>query len=397
MNVLDVNELTKSFGRGKKAAPDVAAVKSASFNVAGGEFFTLLGPSGCGKTTMLRCIAGLERPDSGQIAIDGTLVFSLAPGMSSTDVRTERRPIGMVFQSYAIWPHMNVYDNVAFPLVSGREHLSRKLARQRVLEVLERVSLADKAEDWSTKLSGGQQQRLALARALVCRPKVLLLDEPLSNLDASLRVALRKELKEFQRAFGVTTLYVTHDQNEALALSDKIAVVRNGVIVQQGTPREIYDHPANKFVARLVGAANVLSGPLISGGSAPAVETTFGVIECGGTTDLRVGSPVSCFIRRENVLIQSASVPEAKRAGRVPDEIDSQSQPTGVLTAVDYVGSGLECTVRRGDTELQGWARASTQLRPGDEVTVRIARADATLLPDETPEPSPDLGVLARR
>src|SRR5690348_8048691 len=211
----------------------VNAARDVSFEVPTGKLFTLLGPSGCGKTTTLRSLAGLERPRAGEIIVDGTTVYSSAQKIF---VAPNRRGFGMVFQSYAIWPHMNVYRNAAFPLEVRRGKSSRAEIRVKVMQVLETVGLADLADREATALSGGQQQRLALARALVMEPKLLLLDEPLSNLDAKLRERMRFELKRLQRELRVTTVYVTHDQSEALALSHQIGVMREGRLVQVGTP-----------------------------------------------------------------------------------------------------------------------------------------------------------------
>ena len=236
----------------------VKAAQDVTFTVPEGRLFTLLGPSGCGKTTTLRSIAGLERPRAGEIAVNDRVVYSSAKGVF---VAPNRRGFGMVFQSYAIWPHMNVFQNAAFPLeVGGRPLLARSEIRDKVMRVLTAVQLDHLAEREATKLSGGQQQRLALARALVMEPALLLLDEPLSNLDAKLREKMRFELKRLQRELRITTVYVTHDQSEALALSHQIAVMNEGRIQQIGTPREIYERPANQFVADFVGNTQLHRG-----------------------------------------------------------------------------------------------------------------------------------------
>ena len=246
--MLRIDSLVKSFAgerkkRGAKAVgadavgTRVFAVNDVTFDVPDGELFTLLGPSGCGKTTTLRSIAGLEAPDSGEIALSDRVLFSRATtGRVRTNVPANARGLGMVFQSYAIWPHMTVFDNVAFPLqVKKRtERPGKKEIEDRVLRVLETMELANLADRQATKLSGGQQQRLALARALVIEPPLLLLDEPLSNLDAKLRESLRYELKRLQRDLGITSVYVTHDQIEALALSTTIAVMQDGNVMQLG-------------------------------------------------------------------------------------------------------------------------------------------------------------------
>src|SRR5258705_9185882 len=244
-------EYTSEGGETVRAAQDV------NFNVPEGKLFTLLGPSGCGKTTTLRSIAGLEKPRVGEIAANERIVYSSAKGVFVTP---NRRGFGMVFQSYAIWPHMNVFQNTAFPLEVGDRKYSRQEVRDKVMRVLTAVQLDHLAEREATKLSGGQQQRLALGRALVMEPQLLLLDEPLSNLDAKLREKRRFELKRLQRELRITTGYVTHDQSEALALSHSIAVMNEGRIQQIAAPREIYEKPRTQFVADFVGTTNFLDG-----------------------------------------------------------------------------------------------------------------------------------------
>src|SRR5471032_852649 len=237
--MLKVEGLVKAY-----ATPEgpVQAVKGVSFDVPQGAFFTLLGPSGCGKTTTLRCVAGLEQPSGGTISIAGTVVADAARGIH---VPAYRRDIGMVFQSYAIWPHMDVFGNVAYPLRVRKPRPPRGEIQERVMEALRLVGMAAMARRSATKLSGGQQQRVAFARALVRHPKLLLLDEPLSNLDAKLREQMRFELQELVARVAITTLYVTHDQSEALAMSDTVAVMSDGIIAQSGRPREVYTKPRN--------------------------------------------------------------------------------------------------------------------------------------------------------
>ncbi len=234
---------------------EVVAVDGVSFTVAKGEHVTLLGPSGCGKTTTLRTIAGLETPSSGSIHIDGRTMFSTA---ERTNVMAEQRGVSMVFQSYAVWPHMTVFDNVAYGLrVRKKSTADIKENVDRALGLVQMRHLADRA---ASKLSGGQQQRVALARAIAFSPTVVLFDEPLSNLDAKLRAEMRVELRELQRRLGITSVYVTHDQEEALAISDRVIVMNVGVIEQIGTPEEIYNRPRNRFVADFVGSANLIKG-----------------------------------------------------------------------------------------------------------------------------------------
>jgi iron(III) transport system ATP-binding protein len=236
---------------------DVMAVKGVSFTVRRGEHLTLLGPSGCGKTTTLRAIAGLEQPSAGEIRIGGQVVYSSA---GRVQVPTEKRGVSMVFQSYAIWPHMTVFDNVAYGLRVRR--IGKQEIAEKVRWALELVRMGDLADRSAAKLSGGQQQRVALARSFVFAPTVILFDEPLSNLDAKLRAEMRLEIKELQHQLGITSVYVTHDQEEALAISDRVIVMHAGVIEQIGTPNEIYDTPRSAFVADFVGAANVIHGHL---------------------------------------------------------------------------------------------------------------------------------------
>jgi len=265
---LDVSLLSKTFpNTGEGPA---GGVQGANFALASGTFFTLLGPSGCGKTTTLRCIAGLEQPDSGIIRLGDRVFFDHSSG---TNVPLNLRNIGMVFQSYAIWPHMTVFENVAFPLrVAKDRRYGRGEIDRRVDEALDTVELLALKSRSATRLSGGQQQRVALARAIVRKPRLLLLDEPLSNLDAALREEMRKELKKLQAQIGVTTVYVTHDQAEALEMSDHIAVMQQGRIVQLASPRDIYRNPSNAFVAGFVGSTNWLSGMARGDGSGMVVN-----------------------------------------------------------------------------------------------------------------------------
>jgi iron(III) transport system ATP-binding protein len=278
----------------------VTAVDHIDFEVAENEFYTLLGPSGCGKTTTLRCLAGLEQPTSGTIELDGVAVFS-ARGM----VPTHRRDIGMVFQDYAVWPHMSVFDNVAFPLQVGKRQSSSKI-KELVHEALDLVNMSEYVDRQATQLSGGQQQRLSLARALVRQPKVLLLDEPLSNLDAKLREQMRKELRMLQRRIKVTTIFVTHDQVEALSMSNRIAVMNKGVIAQVGTPREIYQEPNSEFVAAFVGATTFARGTVTAIGPAAkqlTLDTTIGTLICQTNNIMAVGDPVTVAIRPEAIKV----------------------------------------------------------------------------------------------
>jgi len=289
-------EYTTTSGDTVKAAQDV------SFTVDKGHLFTLLGPSGCGKTTTLRSIAGLERPRLGSITVNNRIVYSSSAGVF---VSPNQRGFGMVFQSYAIWPHMNVFQNAAFPLeVEGRRH-SRQEIRDNVMQVLTAVQLDQLADRNATTLSGGQQQRLALARALVMKPALLLLDEPLSNLDAKLREKMRFELKRLQRELKITTVYVTHDQEEALALSHEIAVMHEGRIQQVGSPRDIYERPATQFVADFVGTSNFITGTVTGPASTldgcVVVRTEIGDVTVKALQTLVAGERIAVSVRPEDV------------------------------------------------------------------------------------------------
>jgi ABC-type sugar transport system ATPase subunit len=255
---ITIKNLCKNFGH-------VKAIDNVSLDIEAGEFLTLLGPSGCGKTTLLRCVAGLEDPDGGEIYIGNKLVFSNAKGIS---VPSGDRDLGLVFQNYALWPHMKVDKNITFALEiqkMGKEEMNK-----RVKQVLAEVKMEGYEDRYPREMSGGQQQRIALARMLAYRPKVFLMDEPLSNLDARLRIDMRSELKRLHHTSGATTIYVTHDQIEALTMSTKIAVMKEGVLQQLDTPDKIYHYPANLFVADFIGSpkVNLLDGMMIANGSA---------------------------------------------------------------------------------------------------------------------------------
>ncbi len=267
--LIDVADLTKVFANPGDGMS--GGVREASFTLAPGTFFTLLGPSGCGKTTTLRCIAGLEQPDRGTVRVGEQIFFDAARRIS---VPLNRRNIGMVFQSYAIWPHMSVFENVAFPLRVAKDRRYGRAEIERIAgAALATVDLDGFQSRPATRLSGGQQQRVALARAIVRQPKLLLLDEPLSNLDAALREEMRNELKRLQQQIGITTIYVTHDQAEALEMSDLVAVMNHGRVVQMGAPREIYLRPRDAFVAGFVGTTNLLRGALVERGAGDRIAT----------------------------------------------------------------------------------------------------------------------------
>jgi len=295
--LISVSGLVKRFdGQDRRTA-----VSGLDFDIPDGKLFTLLGPSGCGKTTTLRMIAGLERPTAGRITIDGKVVYD---GNAGTFVPANRRPIGMVFQSYAIWPNMTVLENVAFPLTVGDGRLPRREANARAVRMLEQVGLQDVAGRSSTALSGGQQQRVALARALVREPKVLLLDEPLSNLDAQLRERMRSEIRAVQQELGITAVYVTHDQSEALAISDLIMLMDRGEIVETGVPQDIYRRPNAEFTANFIGVANALDGVVRSADAAGLViDTAQGIVRTPAQAGIAAGESVRVFIRPENIVL----------------------------------------------------------------------------------------------
>jgi iron(III) transport system ATP-binding protein len=357
---LVVSKLSKSFRGGELSIP---AVQNVSFEVGKGEIFSLLGPSGCGKTTILRCIAGLERADGGEIRVDDVVYYS---GEKGRYVNTEERGLGMVFQSYAIWPHMSVFDNIAYPLQVRK--VSKQEINDRVRNVLHLVNLEGLERTSATLLSGGQQQRVALARALIYEPKLLLLDEPLSNLDARLRERMRIELKQLQRRLNITTIFVTHDQTEALSLSDKIAVMNKGRILQLGSPYDIYDHPTEKFVAEFVGFANFLPGQMIVSHQADGlveVRTDLGNIKCHANIVNTSGGEFLVTIRPENLRLRKTPVGSTNGSSWIQGKVE-----VGVLESgyVDYV-------VRVGDQTLSVRAHPSIRFSDGDSVWVEFDSA----------------------
>lgn len=348
---VELDRLTKRFGA-------TAAVHGLSLSVGRGEFFTLLGPSGCGKTTTLRIVAGLVEPDEGRVLFDGRDVTRLPPW---------DRNLGMVFQNYALWPHMTVFDNVAFGLVERR--VPRGEVRRRVAEVLEKVGLAGMEGRFPSQLSGGQQQRVALARALVVRPGLLLLDEPFSNLDAKLRVQMRGELARLQRELGITTLYVTHDQEEALVLSDRMAVLDSGRLVQAGTPRELYENPRDVFVADFLGGANLLPAVVVRRGSGEAeVEVAGGRLSVPLEAEAAPGEPVWLSVRPEHLELAAQGRPGALR---------------GTVQSTDYLGWTLQAEVVLADgtrVQVRG-LDPGAPLRPGQAVVLQLRSDRARVFP----------------
>lgn len=339
--MLSIENLEKTFAARKGGEP-VRALRGVSFDVPMGDFFALLGPSGCGKTTILQSIAGLEVPDSGVIRIGEKTV---SDPQNSVFLPPSQRQLGMVFQSYAIWPHMTVFDNVAFPLLYGRgPKPPRDDVRKRVMKALERVKLEQFADRLAPHLSGGQQQRVAIARAIVHEPRLLLLDEPLSNLDARLRDTMREELRHIVKSLGITTIFVTHDQIEAMGMADRIAVINQGEIMQIGTPSEVYFSPTNAFVANFVGRSNTIPGTVTAIsqlGSSPLlkVSTEIGEI-CGiSKSGAQVGDRVLCIMRPQAFSTTPTGMPETT--------LD------GVLTQQTFLGDFVDAIVTVAGTPLR--------------------------------------------
>ena len=356
----------------RSQAAEHHAVRGVSLDIGQGQFFTLLGPSGCGKTTTLRCVAGLERPDAGEIVIGEEVVFS-----SERDVWVppHQRNIGMVFQSYAIWPHMSVFDNVAFPLRYQHPRPNRVQMRDKVMNALALVQLNGLENRPAPFLSGGQQQRLALARALVAEPRVLLLDEPLSNLDAKLREEMRIELRDLVKRLNVTTLFVTHEQIEALTMSDQIAVMNNGVIVQQGSPLQIYGQPNETFVADFIGRTNFVKAKILSrqdanGRGTVELDTPLGQLACNIQIPADTGSAVMIAVRPENV--------ELTRNG---PQVAGANAVSGEVVSVVYLGNLLDCGVKVGDLHIRVQLHPSAAPNTGERVMLRFPTEHCLVMP----------------
>lgn len=347
--MLRVTRLKKQFQTEQGA--QVVAVDNVSFEVETGKLLTLLGPSGCGKTTTLRSLAGLEEPDGGEIQIGSTVVFSATRGFS---LPPNRRRVGMVFQSYAIWPHMTVFQNVAYPLEGSR--VSKSEVRKRVERVLALVGLEAFIERPAPFLSGGQQQRVALARALVAEPEVLLLDEPLSNLDAQLREQMRLELRALQQRVGLTAVYVTHDQIEALAISDVVAVMSAGRLVEFGPPHKIYDWPKSRFAAEFIGAGNVVPIQEIQ-----SVDgKTCGRVPWGEIYFSHIGQaiPKALVIRPEDIQIVSHSTKENVWPAKVAQVV--------------FLGAIYDCRLALGDMTLRAQFPRSAVVEVGQLIHVHV-------------------------
>ncbi|WP_333785358.1 ABC transporter ATP-binding protein [Thermocrinis sp.] len=331
---LELEGVRKTFG-------SVSAVKGISLKIYKGEFFSLLGPSGSGKSTILRLIAGLERPDEGTIRIEGKVVAS-----KESWVPPEKRGVGLVFQNYALFPHMTVFENVAY----GISYLPKQEVKRRVRELLEMVGLAHKEKHYPHQLSGGEQQRVALARALAVAPKVMLLDEPFSNLDADLRRDLRKQTKKILKELGTTTILVTHDQEEALSLSDRIGVINGGVLEQVGIPFEVYHRPATRFVADFLGMADFYKG---------RVEGGILISEIG---NFSLDGQWKCKSEEVEIMIR-------------PDDVDFEPDPQGeaVIVEVEFLGADIIYSISLPEGKLIHSVKTSRELYPvGTKVRVKI-------------------------
>ena len=363
---ITIDNVSKSFEHALKGR--VYAAREVSLDVAPGEFVTLLGPSGCGKTTTLRMIAGFGVPDTGRILIGGDDVTYLA---------VNARNIGFVFQNYALFPHLSIFENVAYGLrVRGQAEAEIKRA---VEEVMQLVGLAGYERQFSSQLSGGEQQRVALARAIVIRPRVLLFDEPLSNLDARLRVQMRDEIRDLQKRLSITTVYVTHDQEEAMAVSDRIAVMSHGSIVQVGTAEDLYYRPASEFVARFVGKVNLVAGTIVADGQHLRVEALGRRLAIANGLDVAsAGDGAQLVLRPEAIGLSLVDNP-------VDGSVDNQGDNVvnGVIRSRTFLGDKLEFLVECGGEMLQV-ARHSAGIDamamvPGGTVRVHLPGAVAVL------------------
>lgn len=345
MQKIRIINLAKRYGK-------VVAADEVTFSVGDKEFFSLLGPSGCGKSTVLRCVAGLEEPTQGEIYIGETQVNSTERGIN---VPTEFRPIGMVFQNYAVWPHMTVHDNVAYPLKLKK--LPKEVIERKLEGALHTVGLDRLADRYPSQLSGGEQQRVALARALIKQPEVLLLDEPLSNLDAKLREQMRFELKELQRRTGIPILYVTHDQTEALAMSDRLAVMNAGRIVQIGAPAEIYTHPADRFVADFIGLMNFIPGRILSRSGDEVIVELLGNHRLNVADRRGLSGACVVAVRPEDISLS--------QAGQIRCRVEVRS----------YSGHLIDYKVRTDGAVLRVQTAKTAVYKEGEDLAFAIERA----------------------
>lgn len=352
MSSVKISGLVRRFG-------DAVAVNGIDLEIKQGEFLTLLGPSGCGKTTTLRMIAGLDRSDGGRITLGDRVVDDAAAGVF---VAPERRAIGMVFQSYAIWPHMSVFDNVAYPLVIRRR--PRAEIRERVMESLRLVNLEKYADRPAPALSGGQQQRVAIARAIVFEPALLLMDEPLSNLDARLRDVMRLELRALQQRLGITTIYVTHDQDEAMSLSDRIVVMEGGNVLQQAQPEEMYRRPASRAVASFLGAPNLFDVTIAGAETDTAGQRYVDVereglrIRARASEGLGVGQTGTLVIRPETIQLSRPAGPTGPQSW------------LGTVVQESFRGARRTYLISRGSDTFHVDAEGNSDFRSGDDVVM---------------------------
>jgi spermidine/putrescine ABC transporter ATP-binding subunit len=357
------DSVTKILGQSK-------AVDNLTLDIGGGELFFLLGPSGCGKTTALRTVAGFYTPDEGRILFNG---------QDQSRVPPHKRNTGMVFQNYALWPHMDVQSNVAYGLKMRR--VSEADKKKRVRQALEIVRMQAYAERMPNQLSGGQQQRIALARALVIEPDVVLLDEPLSNLDAKLRVEMRTHIKDIHREIGRTMIYVTHDQAEALSMADRIAVMRRGRLVQTGTPHELYTRPESAFVAEFIGGTNLLRGTLEEVGELLTVKTQAGIVRGKtGVNGMARGEPVFCSVRPESLRLRPAPESSAAPPSQATNELLAEVQ------SIMYLGDNELYSLRLADSVIVRAVEHNPTTRKaevGDRLTLQFDPQAVVVLPQE--------------
>jgi iron(III) transport system ATP-binding protein len=358
---ITIKNLSKRYG-------EFRAVDDISITIPEGHFVSLLGPSGCGKTTSLRMLAGFVQPDAGEIIVDGVVVSR--PGYVQS---AEDRQMGMVFQSYAVWPHMSVFDNVAYPLRYGAKKVANKAElEQRVANAIDLVGLSGQQAKYPNALSGGQQQRVALARALIAEPRILLLDEPLSNLDAKLRESMRFELRSLQRRLGITTVFVTHSQEEALLLSDTVVVMRSGKVIEQNDPEALYRSPRTDFVADFIGLANFFEGPTVSDERGKVtVQTSAGLLTATGEAGGK--SHAKLMIRPESITL---SLPDASSPSY-------ENHFLGTVEDVFFNGNIVEylVTIQGDDTNrirVQGFP--PRRFNVGEAVDVSFGAGDAKIV-----------------
>jgi iron(III) transport system ATP-binding protein len=362
--------ISVKFERVSKVLGHSKAVDNLTMEIGAGELFFLLGPSGCGKTTALRLVAGFYTPDEGRIFLNEREQSRVPP---------HKRNTGMVFQNYALWPHMDVWNNVAYGL--KMRHVSESEKKRRVTRALEIVQMEKYAERFPNQLSGGQQQRVALARALVIEPDVVLLDEPLSNLDAKLRLEMRSQIKEIHRKIARTMIYVTHDQAEALSMADRIAIMRYGRIVQIGTPRELYTRPESAFVADFVGGTNLLPGRLEEVGDRLMVNTRVGMVcALNGVKGTARGDLVFCSVRPESVRLKFNDGSRNMMRSEVLNEL------TGEVESIMYLGDSEQYSLRLADGTLVlavAYNPTTSETKLGDRVALELDARDVVVLPQE--------------